>query len=140
VRGGGPDFNVLSRLRAYQFTSVAQQWRNNVAMRRRLIQIVLIASVVAAVTQPSPRIRARSDPDFTKVRDAALADITSGNVPGLPVLIVHEGRVVFAEGFGVASIETNSPVTPTRYSRSDLSERCSPPPPWSRPPRADSSC
>jgi CubicO group peptidase (beta-lactamase class C family) len=51
--------------------------------------------------------------DFAKVREAARAEIASGAMPGLAVAIVHDGRVVFAEGFGVASVEhPSAPPTP----------------------------
>jgi CubicO group peptidase (beta-lactamase class C family) len=50
--------------------------------------------------------------DFARVREAARAEIAAGAMPGMAVAIVHGGRVVFAEGFGVANVETGALVTP----------------------------
>jgi CubicO group peptidase (beta-lactamase class C family) len=55
---------------------------------------------------------ATAGPDFTRVREAAQGEIAAGAMPGLAVAIVHRGTVVFAEGFGVANVETGAPVTP----------------------------
>lgn len=55
---------------------------------------------------------AKGEIDFGRVREAALADIASGAMPGLSVTVVHDGRVAFAEAFGVANVETGAAVTP----------------------------
>jgi CubicO group peptidase (beta-lactamase class C family) len=52
------------------------------------------------------------DTDFARVREAAQREIAAGTVPGIAVAIVHRGRVVFAQGFGTANVETGAPVTP----------------------------
>lgn len=44
-------------------------------------------------------------------RDAAQKSLEAFNVPGLAVVIVHNGKVVLAEGFGVRDIESGAPVT-----------------------------
>jgi|TARA_A100001391_G_scaffold179354_2_gene144333 CubicO group peptidase (beta-lactamase class C family) len=52
--------------------------------------------------------------------DAALAALPAqieetmerSNVPGIAVAVVHDGEVVYAEGFGVRNIETGEPITP----------------------------
>ena len=50
-------------------------------------------------------------PDLARVREAARAEVAAGTTPGLAVAVVHQGRVVLSEGFGVASVESGSPVT-----------------------------
>ena len=71
-------------------------WR----MRRGLAIVAACHMVTAAV-----------EPDFARVRDAARAEIGAGSMPGIAVAVVHHGRVVFAEGFGTANVETGAPVT-----------------------------
>ena len=68
----------------------------------------LIAGAVATATTHARG----TDTDFSRVRDAARAEIAAGAMPGMAVAIVHEGRMAFAEGFGLANIETGAPVTP----------------------------
>ncbi len=50
-------------------------------------------------------------PDLALVREAARAEVAAGTAPGLAVAVVHRDRVVLVEGFGVASVESGSPVT-----------------------------
>ena len=51
--------------------------------------------------------------------DARVADLVelleekrvAHHVPGMSIVVVHEGRVVLARGFGVTNLETDDPVT-----------------------------
>lgn len=70
-------------------------------MRVALIALLACGAVASAV-----------ETDFARVREAAQAEIAAGTTPGIAVAIVHRGRVVFAEGFGTANVETGVPVTP----------------------------
>jgi CubicO group peptidase (beta-lactamase class C family) len=76
----------------------------------RVIMCRMRAAVVIALAWCA--VTAAVDTDFAPVRDAARAEIAAGTMPGIAVAIVHHGRVVFAEGFGTANIETGSRVTP----------------------------
>ncbi len=41
----------------------------------------------------------------------------AGHVPGLALAAVQDGEIVYARGFGVASVETGQPVTPDTLFR-----------------------
>ena len=69
---------------------------------RAAVVMLLTCHVVTAVV----------DTDFARVREAAKGEIAAGTMPGIAVAIVHRRRVVFAEGFGTANVETGAPVTP----------------------------
>ena len=57
-------------------------------------------------------VTSASETDYARVREAAQREIAAGTTPGIAVAIVHRGRVVFAEGFGTANVETGAAVTP----------------------------
>ncbi len=59
-------------------------------------------------------LRAQSEPqsNFARLERAALAELQESNIPGLALAIVKDDRIVFAKGFGVASLETGAAVTP----------------------------
>ena len=50
------------------------------------------------------------EPDFTPIENAALAELKALNTPGAAVAVVKGDRIVYAKGFGFASIETKAPV------------------------------
>jgi CubicO group peptidase (beta-lactamase class C family) len=56
------------------------------------------------------RLPAREAVDLSRLRDAARAEMAAQPIPGMGVAVVSQGRVVFAEGFGVASVETRAPI------------------------------
>lgn len=49
--------------------------------------------------------------DFSPLEAAVLAEMKEKGVPGAALAVVHGCEVVFAQGFGVASVETGVPVT-----------------------------
>jgi CubicO group peptidase (beta-lactamase class C family) len=49
--------------------------------------------------------------ELAPVRQAARAEIAAGAIPGMALAVVHRGRVVLAEGFGTANVETGVPVS-----------------------------
>jgi CubicO group peptidase (beta-lactamase class C family)/pimeloyl-ACP methyl ester carboxylesterase len=50
-------------------------------------------------------------PDFADLEVTAKEEMLETNTPGAAVAVVSGDRVVFAQGFGVANIETGAPVT-----------------------------
>jgi CubicO group peptidase (beta-lactamase class C family) len=67
-----------------------------------LLTLLLLLSNFAAA-QPAA--------DFSELEKIILAELKQTNTPGAAVAVVSGGRVVFAKGFGVASVETGAPVT-----------------------------
>lgn len=49
--------------------------------------------------------------DFEQLKKTALEELKETNTPGAAIAIVSGDRIVYAEGFGVANVETNVPVT-----------------------------
>jgi CubicO group peptidase (beta-lactamase class C family) len=56
-------------------------------------------------------VMAQESVDFSALREVIAAQLTAQDVPGLAVAVVYDDEIVFSEGFGVRSIETNDPVT-----------------------------
>lgn len=52
-----------------------------------------------------------STPELSRSIDALLGDYQVPGAPGAAVAIMEQGRIVFAEGYGLAGIETNDPVS-----------------------------
>ena len=58
-----------------------------------------------------------------KARRRARATIVAENVPGLSIAVASDGQIVWAEGFGFASVEKRAPVTPrTRFRTGSVSK------------------
>ncbi len=55
--------------------------------------------------------------DFAEVEQIAREELAARRIPGAAVGIVRGDRLVFARGFGVASVETKAPVTPDMLFR-----------------------
>jgi len=55
--------------------------------------------------------------DFDQLERVVLDELKRKNTPGAAIAIVSGDRVVYAKGFGVASIETSAPVTPDMLFR-----------------------
>jgi CubicO group peptidase (beta-lactamase class C family) len=55
--------------------------------------------------------------DFTELDKVALEELKQRNTPGAAVAVIKDGQVIYAKGYGVASIETGAPVTPDMLFR-----------------------
>ncbi|MGH9854145.1 MAG: serine hydrolase domain-containing protein, partial [Blastocatellia bacterium] len=56
-------------------------------------------------------------PDFSALDKVALAELKERGAPGAAIAVIQDGQVVYAKGYGVASIETGAPVTPEMLFR-----------------------
>ncbi len=72
----------------------------------RSLFLLLLCAVVCA----APRASAEG-PDFAKLERTVIEELEQSRTPGAAIAIVSNGRVIFAKGFGVASVETKVPVT-----------------------------
>lgn len=82
-----------------------------------LLALLLVGGVVAA-----PPAHAIDDRRAAAV-DALLRDYT-GDVPGVSVLVMHEGRAVVRRSHGLADLESATPATPgTRYRLASVSKQ-----------------
>jgi CubicO group peptidase (beta-lactamase class C family) len=55
--------------------------------------------------------------DFSALEKVIEDELTETNTPGAAIAVIKDGRVVFAKGFGVASVETKTPITPDTLFR-----------------------
>ena len=55
--------------------------------------------------------------DFTELDKLALEELNQKNIPGAAVAVIRDGLLIYARGYGVASVETGSPVTPEMLFR-----------------------
>ncbi|MBN1137785.1 MAG: serine hydrolase [Anaerolineae bacterium] len=55
--------------------------------------------------------------DFGDLEQSIEAQMKAGQVPGLALAAVQDGEIVYAQGLGVASVETGLPVTPDTLFR-----------------------
>src|SRR5262245_22772725 len=55
--------------------------------------------------------QAAAPPEFKPVREYIEEQVRAGKAPSLAVAVVREGKVVWAEGFGVGDLEKKTPAT-----------------------------
>ena len=56
-------------------------------------------------------------PDFAPLAATIEAEMSAQQVPGLAVGVLHNGEMIFSQGFGVADVTTNRPDTPATSFR-----------------------
>lgn len=83
----------------------------------RTLSVPLVAILLAGATWTSPRAHQAAPPDFSALEGVVRKELAAANVPGAAVAVVHEGRVVYARGFGVANVETGEPMRPEMLFR-----------------------
>src|SRR5688500_9748726 len=88
--------------------------------RRRSIVILLSITFFAAAAARAQTGGAAPQPgaaDLGAVEEVGLDELRETKTPGAAVAIVNGGRAVYAKGFGVRDVETNTPVTPDTLFR-----------------------
>jgi CubicO group peptidase (beta-lactamase class C family) len=60
---------------------------------------------------------AQQDIDVARLERVALAELQDTRTPGAAVALIRDGKVMWARGFGVSSVETAVPVTPDMLFR-----------------------
>ena len=73
-----------------------------------VVHAFLALSCCAVADAATPHRISTAD---SKAIDALFAPYTGRDVPGAAVLVMHQGRVAFARGYGLADVETKRPVT-----------------------------
>ncbi|HEX8843323.1 MAG TPA: serine hydrolase domain-containing protein [Pyrinomonadaceae bacterium] len=80
--------------------------------------ILLPAILLLLQTLNGVNAWARNGPeDFAELERVVTEELKETGTPGAAVAIIKDGRVIFAKGFGVASVETNTPITPDTLFR-----------------------
>lgn len=78
--------------------------------------LYLILSLIIPFSNPSA-IAQQNRIDFAELDKVALEELKQRNTPGAAVAVIKDGQVIYAKGYGVASIETGAPVTPDMLFR-----------------------
>ena len=74
----------------------------------------LLAPLAAWAAAPSsPTVQARAPAATAKDIDALLAKWNKPGMPGAAVAVIHNGKIVYKRGVGMADIEREVPITPT---------------------------
>ncbi|HEX8189577.1 MAG TPA: serine hydrolase domain-containing protein [Pyrinomonadaceae bacterium] len=84
-------------------------------MLERLWRAAAALLLLASAAESALAQRARGD--YRELEAVVLRELKETNTPGAAVAVVSGGRVVYARGFGVASVETGAPVTPDMLFR-----------------------
>lgn len=71
--------------------------------------LALVAALRPAAAQPVP--------DFSPLDAVVREEMDAGGIPGAAVGVVYDGRLVYAKGFGVVSLDDPRPVTPDMLFR-----------------------
>jgi CubicO group peptidase (beta-lactamase class C family) len=78
--------------------------------------LCVILSLIIAISN-SPALAQQKRIDFAELDKVALEELKQRNTPGAAVAVIKDGQVIYAKGYGVASIETGAPVTPDMLFR-----------------------
>jgi CubicO group peptidase (beta-lactamase class C family) len=85
-------------------------------IRSRHLNLLLLALLILSfgLRQASAH---PGDNDFGELEKVILEELKETGTPGAAVAVIKDGRVIFAKGFGVASVETGGAVTPDMLFR-----------------------
>lgn len=90
--------------------------------RRTFLRYMAGAAALAGIGAPRATAARGPDSEITASERAAMAELANGylaefGAPGVSVAIAHHGRIVYAEGFGLANPATGEKVTPQHLFR-----------------------
>lgn len=94
---------------------------------RRLTRIALGAALLVLATSPNFSLAQTASPKFsaaiTESRSRILDTMAKLRVPGAQIAVIKDGELVWSEGFGLADIEQQVPVSPlTRFRIASISK------------------
>src|SRR5262245_8496696 len=79
--------------------------------------ILCVILSLTVVFSNSPALAQHKPIDFAELDKVALEELKQRNTPGAAVAVIKAGQVIYAKGYGVASVETGAPVTPDMLFR-----------------------
>jgi CubicO group peptidase (beta-lactamase class C family) len=87
-------------------------------VNRRLPSRVLILPIaLAAAVSFSRAAHVNAQTDFAHLEAVAREELQQRQTPGAAIAIVHDGRLIYSRGFGVANVETGEDVRPDMLFR-----------------------
>src|ERR1043165_2422798 len=71
------------------------------------------AIIYSVITIMAITVKAASGPsaDVTAKIDALFREFDPPNAPGASVMVIHNGKPIFAKGYGLANLESKTPCT-----------------------------
>src|SRR5262245_40527956 len=78
--------------------------------------LCLILSLIIAFSN-SPAFAQQRRIDFAELDKVALEELKQRSAPGAAIAVIKDDQVIYAKGYGVASVETGAPVTPDMLFR-----------------------
>ncbi|HEY6402295.1 MAG TPA: serine hydrolase domain-containing protein [Blastocatellia bacterium] len=78
--------------------------------------LCVIMSLIIAFSN-SPAFAQQQRTRFAELDKVALEELKQRGAPGAAIAVIKDGQVIYAKGYGVASIETGAPVTPDMLFR-----------------------
>jgi CubicO group peptidase (beta-lactamase class C family) len=86
-------------------------------MNRFYLSILIAMTIFSSIAKPLPASQVAA-------MEAILADFNQPDAPGASVMIVHDGAVIFSKGYGLADLETKTPITPeTNFRLASVSKQ-----------------
>ncbi|MEO0690913.1 MAG: serine hydrolase domain-containing protein [Pseudomonadota bacterium] len=90
----------------------------------RVIGILSSALVCLTVGCASPPAAAEKEPDLSAMIDSLFVAYDVGKRPGYAIGVMHQGELAFAKGYGLADIESETPINPeTAFNIASLSKQ-----------------
>ncbi len=77
-----------------------------------LFSLLLIGCGSSGVPEKDEILLIQYASPYTQVDEYIRQQMEADNIPGMAVAVVREGEVIYINGFGVASLDTQRPVTP----------------------------
>ena len=81
-------------------------------MRRTFTRRVLLSSLSLTVLLPTTAVTQPSGTELPTRLDAVLSATFGPAAPGAAVIVVHQGKTVFRRAYGLANLETKTPMRP----------------------------
>src|SRR5262245_22320197 len=79
--------------------------REHRTMKAVILTLLISIMAFAAKSAPGP------DAALTAKIDALFREFDHPNAPGASVMVIHNGKSIFAKGYGLANLESKTPVT-----------------------------
>ena len=81
-------------------------------MRMTFSRSALLSALGLTVLLRTGPLAQRPDTDLSTRLDATLSATFEADAPGAAVIVVHHGKPVFRKGYGLANLETKTPMRP----------------------------
>lgn len=78
-------------------------------------KVILIVAIILSLNALAPIAHAYSDNKIRKIEQFVEEQREISQIPGISVVIVEKGKVIYQEGFGYADVEEKTPLLLIHY-------------------------